>query len=104
MAELDKEYFAHLYRIYQDYHGPTLGDSATKHHILKHVFGIVPETIHGPVEITRCYCPGIAVVCVAGSTGSLSVDVLGRRKYFAIGRWRKLFLRRWLLSFYREMV
>ena len=40
MAELDKEYFARLYRIYQDHHGPTLGDSATKHHILKHVFGL----------------------------------------------------------------
>jgi len=42
----------------------TLGDSATKHHILKHVFGIVPETIHGPVEITQMLLSGIAVDCV----------------------------------------
>ncbi|MFY9188328.1 MAG: BREX-3 system phosphatase PglZ [bacterium] len=83
MAELDKEYFARLYRIYQDYHGPTLGDSATKHHILKHVFGIVPETIHGPVEITQMllsrHCRGLRLPEVLDR---YLVDVLGRKEVF----------------------
>jgi len=53
VAAMEKTDLDKLYRAYQDYNGPALGEKATKDFILKHVFGIIPEVINTPVELLR---------------------------------------------------
>lgn len=46
-------YFQPLYDAYQAYHGPEMGDQATKLFMLKHVFGLIPELIHTPLDLLK---------------------------------------------------
>jgi hypothetical protein len=50
---LDPAHFQPLYEAHQIYHGPELGDQATKLFVLKHVFGLVPELINTPLDLLK---------------------------------------------------
>src|SRR5690554_2735567 len=53
VAAMKKSDMDKLYRAYQDYNGPVLGEKATKDFILKRVFGIIPDLINSPVELMK---------------------------------------------------
>ena len=53
VAAMEKSDLDKLYRAYQDYNGPVLGEKATKDFILKRVFGIIPDLINSPVELMK---------------------------------------------------
>ncbi|NLU49221.1 MAG: BREX-3 system phosphatase PglZ [Syntrophomonadaceae bacterium] len=53
VAAVEKSDIDKLYRAYQNYNGPALGEKATKDFILKHVFGVMPDLINSPVELMK---------------------------------------------------
>jgi len=53
VSELDRAHFQPLYRAYQQYDGPVMGDRASRLFVLKHVFGIVPELIESPSDLLK---------------------------------------------------
>jgi len=50
---LDPAYLQALYEACQSYHGPEMGDQATKVFVLKHVFGVMPELIRTPADLLK---------------------------------------------------
>lgn len=68
VAAMEKADMDKLYKAYQNYNGPALGEKATKEFILKHVFGIIPELIRSPVELLKIllsrHCNSVAVPAV----------------------------------------
>lgn len=51
LSELDRSHFDSLYEAYQKYCSQDLGSIATRDFILRHVFGIAPETIKGAIDL-----------------------------------------------------
>lgn len=53
ISDLDVAYLQPLYEAYQRYTGPEMGDQASALFVLKHVFGIVPDTIKTPADLLK---------------------------------------------------
>ena len=53
VSDLDLVCLQPLHEAYQQYTGPEMGDQASAEFVLKHVFGIVPETIKTPTDLLK---------------------------------------------------
>jgi hypothetical protein len=53
VASLEKSWMDKLYKCYEGYDGPPLGERATKEFILEHVFGIVLDLIDSPISLMK---------------------------------------------------
>lgn len=53
VSDLDPVYLQPLYEAYQRYAGPEMGDRASALFVLKHVFGVVPDTIRTPADLLK---------------------------------------------------
>lgn len=53
VKDLDVSYLQRLYEAYQGYTGPGMGDRASALFLLRHVFGVAPDTIKTPSSFLR---------------------------------------------------
>jgi len=53
VSDLDLVYLQPLYKVYQQYAGPEMGDQASAVFVLKHIFGIVPDVIKTPSALLK---------------------------------------------------